>query len=89
MTDFVLAASWCFGISGILLGVAALAIFRRPLPALRTMMELFIAAGLLRLSADSSWAAIAAAVVVISLRQVLTRSLTADFHAIPAHQRST
>ena len=76
---FIDAVSWCVGIAGIVLGSAALAIFRQPLPALRVTLELFIAAGLLRLSVDNSWAAIAGAAVVIAIRRVLTRSLTADF----------
>jgi hypothetical protein len=73
------AASWCFGVAAIVLGVAALAVFRQPLPALRVTLELFIAAGLLRLSVDNSWAAIASAALVIAIRRLLTRSLTADF----------
>lgn len=75
----VLAASWAFAIAGIVLGVTALATFGKPLPALRVMIELLTAAGLLRLSVDSSWAAIAAAAAVILLRKTLTRSLIADF----------
>ena len=82
--DVLLGASWCIGIAGILVGVAALAVFRQPLPALRVTLELFIAAGLLRLSVDNSWSAIAGAAVVIAIRRVLTRSLTADFSRRPA-----
>ena len=77
--NVLVGASWCFGIAGIVVGAAALAVFRQPLPALRVTLELFIAAGLLRLSVDNSWSAIAGAAVVIAIRRVLTRSLTADF----------
>ncbi len=79
--NFVVGASWCFGVAGILIGIAALAAFRQPLLALRAMLDLFIAAGLLRLSVDLSWAAIAGIVTAIAVRRVLTASLAADFGA--------
>ena len=75
------AASWCLAIAGIAIGVAALLVFRRPLPALRVMIELFTAAGLLRLSVDLSWTAILGVVTLIAVRRVVTRSLTADLSA--------
>ncbi|MDY6998486.1 MAG: hypothetical protein SW019_17950 [Actinomycetota bacterium] len=75
----IVGAAWCMGIAGIVLGAAALIVFRQPLPALRVTMEMFIAAGLLRLSVDNSWAAIAGAAIVIAVRRMITRSLTADF----------
>ncbi len=77
--NIIVGVSWCFAIAGIVLGIAALAVFRQPLLALRVMLELFIASGLLRLSVDNSWAAIAGAVMVITVRRLITRSLIADF----------
>lgn len=74
----VITASWCLALAGILLGLAALAVFGRPLVALRAMVDLFVAAGLLRLSADLSWAAITSTVAVIAVRFILTRSLASD-----------
>lgn len=85
----VLGASWFFGIAGITLGVAALFVFRNPLLALRVMLELLTAAGLLRLSVDSTWAAIAATAVIIVLRKTVTRSLIADFNAPPWRAQRT
>ncbi len=79
--NLVLGASWCFAIIGIALGFAALVAFRRPLLALRVTLELLTAAGLLRLSVDSSWAAIAATAALILLRRTITRSLIADLSA--------
>jgi hypothetical protein len=79
--NLVLEASWCFALAGILLGVAALAVFRRPLLALRVTMDLLVAAGLLRLSMDLSWTAIAGTAVVIAVRVLITRSLASDFGA--------
>lgn len=74
----VVAASWCLAIAAIAIGVAALLVFRSPLPALRAMIELFTAAGLLRLSVDMSWTAILGVVTLIAVRRVVTRSLTVD-----------
>ncbi len=77
--NLVVGASWCFALSGILLGMATLAVFRRPLLALRVTMDLLVAAGLLRLSVDLSWTAIAGIGVVIATRRLLRQSLAADF----------
>ena len=79
--NFVVGASWCFALAGILIGIAALAVFRQPLLALRVMLDLFVAAGLLRLSVDLSWVAIAGTVTAIAIRRVLTASLASDFDA--------
>lgn len=81
ISSLVVAASWCVAIGGIAVGAAALLVFRRPLPALRVMIELLTAAGLLRLSVDMSWTAILGVVTVIAVRRVVTRSLTADLSA--------
>lgn len=86
--SFVVGASWCIAIAGIVLAAGMLALFRQPLPAMRVMLELFTAAGLLRLSVDASWEAIAAIAALIAVRQVLTRSLTADFTAATARSQS-
>jgi hypothetical protein len=83
----VLGAAWCFAAAGILLGIAALVVFRQPLLALRVTLELLTAAGLLRLSADSSWAAIAVTAVLIVVRRTITRSLMADLSAPPWRAR--
>jgi hypothetical protein len=73
--------SWLIAAAGIALGIAGLVVFRQPLVALRVMLELFTAAGLLRLSVDLSWEAVAGVAVVISVRQLVTRSLAADLSA--------
>lgn len=79
--NLVVNASWCVATAGILLGIAALAVLRQPLLALRVTMDLFVTACLLRLSIDLSWAAIAGGVAVIAVRQLLTLSLASDFGA--------
>lgn len=77
--NLVVGASWCFTLAGIALGLAALAVFHRPLLALRVTMDLLVASSLLLLSVDLSWTAIAGTVVLIAVRRVLTQSLAADF----------
>ena len=79
--NLVLGAAWCAAIAGIVLGLATMLVFRAPLPAIRVALELFTAAGLLRLSVDSSWAAIVVAAVLVLLRHMITRVLVADFTA--------
>ncbi|MCH9737067.1 MAG: hypothetical protein K0U78_21360 [Actinomycetia bacterium] len=77
----VLGASWCCTLAGVVLGIAALAVFRQPMLALRTAMDLLIVAGVLRLSIDPSWTAIAGTVAVIALRRVLAGDLRSDLTA--------
>ncbi|MCH9641060.1 MAG: hypothetical protein K0U70_08160 [Actinomycetia bacterium] len=79
--NFVVTASWYVALAGLALGVAALAVFRQPLLALRVTMDLFVTAGLLRLSVDLSWAAIAGTVAMIAVRRLVRRTLAADFNA--------
>lgn len=83
----VLGASWCFALAAIVLGIATLVTFGKPLPALQVMLELLTAAGLLRLSVDSAWSAIAATAVLIVLRKTITRSLIADLSTSPWRAR--
>ena len=44
-------------------------------PAVPVLLELLLAAGLLRLSADGDWRAVATAAVVVVIRTVVRRSL--------------
>lgn len=75
------AAAWILVIAGIVLGLAAWAMFLRPLLALRVMLDFFTAAGLLHLSADLSWAALLSVAALIGLRHLLAGRLTADWTA--------
>ncbi|GJF09886.1 hypothetical protein NGTWS0302_24900 [Mycolicibacterium cyprinidarum] len=86
--NVIVGASSCFALAGILIGIGALVVFRQPLLALRVTADLFVAAGLLRLSVDLSWAAITGTVAVIAVRHLLTRSLASDFNAAPHGARA-
>lgn len=79
--SLLVGVSWGVAIAGIALGLATLVVFGKPLPALRVTVELLTAAGLLRLSVDTSWAAILVAAALIALRRFITRNLTADITA--------
>ena len=87
--NVVVGASWFFGVAAITLGLAVLVVFRNPLLALRVLLELLTAAGLLRLSVDATWAAIAATGLLVVLRMTLTRSLMADLSSPPWRTQNT
>lgn len=67
--------SWLIAGAGIVLSVATLLVFRRPALALHVLLDLLLAAGLLRLSTDLAWSVIAVTAAVVLLRRVVTRSL--------------
>ncbi|MEV4812352.1 hypothetical protein [Micromonospora avicenniae] len=60
----------------LLSGAAVLVGGGRPLPAVRVLLDLLTAAGVLRLATGRSWHALAAAVVIILLRQLVWASLS-------------
>lgn len=70
--------SWLIAGAGIVLGAAALVTFRRPAVALHVLLDLLLAAGLLRLSVDLEWPVIAVTAAVVILRRVVSRSLLSD-----------
>ena len=67
--------SWLVAGAGIVLGTATLVVFRRPALSLHVLLDLLLAAGLLRLSADAGWPVIAVTAAVVVLRRLLTFSL--------------
>lgn len=75
MTAVAAGLSWCIAGAGIVLSAATLVMFRRAALALHVLLDLLLAAGLLRLSADTDWPAIAVTAAVILLRRLLSGSL--------------
>ncbi|WP_422748084.1 hypothetical protein ACN27E_08120 [Mycobacterium sp. WMMD1722] len=71
----VVGLSWCIAGAGIVLSAATVLMFRQPALALHVLLDLLLAAGLLRLSADADWPAIAVTAAVILLRRLVTGSL--------------
>ncbi|CAN5537613.1 hypothetical protein BH18ACT8_BH18ACT8_16340 [soil metagenome] len=61
--------------AGLVAGITVLASSRDSLLALRTALELWVAAGLLRLAGPPSWSTLAAAAAVIVTRQLITQAL--------------
>ncbi|WP_346618588.1 DUF1622 domain-containing protein [Blastococcus montanus] len=55
----------------LLTGVWTLAITRRPALALGILLDLLVAAGVLRLAGDPSWEAIATAATVVAIRHLV------------------
>ncbi|MER7441147.1 MULTISPECIES: hypothetical protein [Micromonospora] len=60
----------------LLSGAAVLVGSGRPLPAVRVLLDLLTAAGVLRLASGRSWDALAVAVFIILLRQLVWASLS-------------
>lgn len=54
---------------------------RRPLPALAVLLDLLLAAGLLRLLGDPGWRAILTTAAIVVLRRLLSAGLRADVRA--------
>ena len=67
------------GVSALALvaGTVALAATRRPATALGVLLDLLLAAGLLRLAAEPTWGSIATAAAVVLLRRLIGMGLRA------------
>ncbi len=75
MTDpLSVAALVCTGL-GLLAGLATLVATRDGLASLRVALELWTAAGLLRLSAPPSWHGVGAAAGILAVRQLVKLGL--------------
>ncbi|MBM7806701.1 hypothetical protein JOD57_002538 [Geodermatophilus bullaregiensis] len=65
-------------------GVVALAATRRPAVALGVLLDLLLAAGLLRLAAEPTWTSLATAAAVVLLRRLIGAGLRAGGRALSA-----
>lgn len=70
------AALFCV-VAGFLAGLVALLAVRDARLALRIALDLWLAAGLLRLALPPSWQSLLAAAAIVAIRQLVTRTLTA------------
>ena len=66
------AAALVLTAAGLCAGLAVAAAGRHPLLALTVALELWLAAGLLRLADQRSWRAIATAAAIVAMRKLLT-----------------
>lgn len=64
-------------VAGLVAGLVALLAVRDPRLALRIALDLWLAAGLLRLAQPPSWQSLLAAAAIVAIRQLVTRTLTA------------
>jgi uncharacterized membrane protein len=65
-------------------GVVALAATRRPALALGVLLDLLLAAGLLRLAAEPTWSSLATAAAVVALRRLIGAGLRTGGRAFSA-----
>lgn len=67
--------------AALLAGAIALASTRRPAVALPVLLDLLLAAGLVRLAGDPGWAALLTAAAVVALRRLIGAGLRAGGRA--------
>lgn len=75
MTDLVAAAAWIVSGLGVILATAVVAVTRRLTIALPVLLDMLMAAGVLRLGADAAWSSIATAATVVVLRKVVVAGI--------------
>ena len=67
--------SWVIAAAALVLAALTLVVLRRPPLALHVLLDLLLAAGLLRLSVDATWRSIAVTALVLVVRHLVTRGL--------------
>ncbi len=72
MTEVVALTSWLIGGLAVAVGAVALAATHEVRSSLALLLDLLLAAGLLRLSADSSWSVLGTAAAIIAVRKLVT-----------------
>lgn len=75
MTDLIAAAAWIVAGLGVVLAAAVVAATRRLAIALSVLLDMLMAAGLLRLSADAAWSSLATAAAIVVLRKVVVAGI--------------
>ncbi|XVU22922.1 hypothetical protein ACQPZJ_37470 [Actinoplanes sp. CA-054009] len=78
MTTLIQYASMFCVAAGIVGGALALAVTRDVRPALRSALDFWLAAGLLRLALPTDLAQLLAVAVIIAVRQVVSRAFRAS-----------
>ncbi len=84
MTEVVQAASWWVTALAFLVGSLALVSTRAMRPSLALFLELLLAAGLLRLSAESSWSVLGTAAATVAVRKLIAAQLPGRPTGAPA-----
>lgn len=71
MTDLLHTGALVVTVLGLLSATVVLGATRRVSPALGTLLDFLLAAGLLRLSADAAWSTLLTAALVIAVRKLV------------------
>jgi hypothetical protein len=77
LRDVTALAAVVVAAAALVAGAVALATTRRPRVALPVLLDLLLAAGLLRLTGDPDWPALATAASIVAVRQLLRIGLRA------------
>jgi hypothetical protein len=88
MAELVADASWVVAGTGLLLAVAVCASTGRLMVAIPVLLDMLLAAGLLRLGADAPWSSIATAATIVVLRKVVVAGIRESTVAAAAFSRS-
>jgi hypothetical protein len=75
VTEVLRARALLCTAGGVVAALAVLAATRSPRTALPVLLDLLLAAGLLRLAAAPGWAALGTAAAVVAVRRTLARAL--------------
>ena len=71
MTEVVALTSWLIAGLAVAVGAGAFAATHDVRSSLALLLDLLLAAGLLRLSADSSWSVLGTAAAIVAVRQLV------------------
>lgn len=71
LEEVTLLAAVGTGLAALLAGALALVVTRHPTAALGVLLDLLLAAGLLRLAGDPSWGAVATTAAIVILRRLI------------------
>ncbi|TQN35370.1 uncharacterized protein DUF1622 [Blastococcus colisei] len=84
LSDVVLWSSHAVAAAALAAGALALVGTRRPATALGVLLDLLLAAGLLRLAGEPNWQVILTAAVIVALRRLLGAALRGGPRPRPA-----
>jgi hypothetical protein len=75
VTGAILAASWLVAAAGVVMAVVAGLVMGRLLAGLPLLLDLMLAAGLLRLAVATQWPALISAAAIIVIRKLVLAGL--------------
>ncbi len=82
MTALLLSVAVLLAAAALVAGLAVLASTRRPVTALAVLLDLLLAAGLLRLAAVDDWRGIIAAAAIVVIRRLVLTAYRRGAHLL-------